>query len=326
MLVNCPSCNKHLNVPDTAAGKKARCPGCNNVFDVPTPAAIAVTPVVPKAAPPRQRDANVQEDRPRRRSRAEDDDDDLDDDRTCAKGRRREDDDDDFENEEDERPLRRRAGSGSVAQMAGTVSNLLKIASYVLIGSFVIGLINSYFTASAVRNVLPGNINVRNGPNNINVNLGAFAPSPVSAMLFYFLGAGLVYGICLAFMFIGAAKATQLTGRGLVLTGLIVATVLGSLMAVGAIWGLVVIMGGMLVFTQPIAVLVGGGTSAMLLIAGIRGLSIMGNPAVKAAFAANTGGRPGRRRARDDRYDDDEDDEEDREPRRRRRPRNDDED
>ncbi len=295
MLVHCPSCNKHLNVPDSAVGKKARCPGCNNVFEVAVPTAVAVTPIVSKPPPPPAPVADEEAGQPRRRSRANDDD--LDEDRT-RRSRRRDEDDDDLDGTDDDRPMRRRAGSGSVVQQVATLSKLLKIASFVLIGAFVIGLLNTYLTAASLRNIVQGNFNVRNGPNNINVNLGALTPSPVAAALFFLVGAGLVYGICLAFMFIGANKATQLTSRGLVMTGVIIALVLGTLMALGAVWNLVVMLRGIMVFSQPVTVLVGAGTSAMLLIAGIRGLIIMGQPAVQAAFAANDGGRPHRRRSR----------------------------
>jgi predicted RNA-binding Zn-ribbon protein involved in translation (DUF1610 family) len=34
--MNCPSCNKVLSAPDTAAGKKAKCPACGTVMVIPT--------------------------------------------------------------------------------------------------------------------------------------------------------------------------------------------------------------------------------------------------------------------------------------------------
>jgi predicted RNA-binding Zn-ribbon protein involved in translation (DUF1610 family) len=33
--MNCPSCNKTLSAPDTAAGKKAKCPACGQIMTVP---------------------------------------------------------------------------------------------------------------------------------------------------------------------------------------------------------------------------------------------------------------------------------------------------
>lgn len=112
MLVQCPHCSKQLNVPDTAAGKKAKCPGCNQVFDIAAPTAVAAAPPVPRPAPPpppppARGDAIEDDDRLRRRDR----DDDYDDDR--GRRRRRDEDDDDRprsrrdDDYDDDRPRRR---------------------------------------------------------------------------------------------------------------------------------------------------------------------------------------------------------------------------
>jgi LSD1 subclass zinc finger protein len=53
MLVVCPSCQKKLNVPDNAAGKKVRCPVCKNVVPVTAPTdAVAEAPVAPQRPAP----------------------------------------------------------------------------------------------------------------------------------------------------------------------------------------------------------------------------------------------------------------------------------
>jgi len=49
MIVTCPSCKRQLNVPDNAGGKQVRCPICQGVFAVSVSAAPAA---VPAAAPP----------------------------------------------------------------------------------------------------------------------------------------------------------------------------------------------------------------------------------------------------------------------------------
>src|SRR5262245_16698671 len=43
-LLRCTSCNRKLNVPDRAVGKKVRCPACKTVFRVPV--SVAPAPVV----------------------------------------------------------------------------------------------------------------------------------------------------------------------------------------------------------------------------------------------------------------------------------------
>src|SRR4051812_39147011 len=48
MLVACPGCNKKLNVPESASGKKVRCPGCKAVVAVPDRTAAAAP------SPPRE--------------------------------------------------------------------------------------------------------------------------------------------------------------------------------------------------------------------------------------------------------------------------------
>jgi phage FluMu protein Com len=56
--LNCPSCQKLLRVPDSAAGKKAKCPQCATIFVIPEPirdaeeiGAEEISPPAPAAAP-----------------------------------------------------------------------------------------------------------------------------------------------------------------------------------------------------------------------------------------------------------------------------------
>jgi hypothetical protein len=79
---SCPECDKKLKVPENLIGKKVKCPGCSTMF---TARAEGVTTGRP--APPRRRDEDEDDDRPRSRRRDDDDDEDR------PRGRRDRDDD-----------------------------------------------------------------------------------------------------------------------------------------------------------------------------------------------------------------------------------------
>ena len=321
MLVHCSSCAKPLNVPDNAVGKKAKCPSCATIFEIVAPTAVAAAPLAPTApmapaAPPppppplRRREEFEEDDRPRR-PRAEDDDDDR------PRRRRRDEDDERAREDDDDLPRRKRPGA-RVEGMAGWISLWLKICCFVLIGYLLINMLNSYLFTSALfrRPMVVGNM---------QVNFGRFGPSPTTALLVSFFIALVIYGPCITFMFIGASKANQFSGRGFVLAGLIIAIVLGSLMALGILIEFVSMFTVFLTFMQPITLLVGAGAATILLITGIRGVSLMSYPEMKEAFGVrDEPRRPRRRQERDDDPEDDYDDRDDR-PRRRRRERDDDE-
>ena len=299
MLVHCPSCNKNLNVPDSAAGKKARCPGCNNVFGIAAPAAIAVTPSALKAQALQTRLLATPSGRQPERH-------------------------DNIDNNEDDRPRRRRSRSTNPAKKAKILSRLLMTASFAVIGYFIIGLFGTYYTFVAanerVKEVMIRNQELIRGAGNrpANMNFDNLGVSPTGPVLAAFVRGALIYGSCVTFMLIGAVRATQLFAHRMVMAGVIIALVLGSL---GVILAVYLSMHNSLTFStlpQSIRLLAHLGTTVVLLLAGIWGLIILGQPAVRAAFDANDGGRRGRRRVRDDRYDDDEDDADDRKPRRRR--------
>jgi hypothetical protein len=313
MLVQCPSCAKQLNVPDTAVGKKAKCPACTSVFEIIAPPAVAAAPNPSKTTPPPPPVLkNADEDRPRRRQR----DDDEDDDRPRAKRSRDEQEYDD----EDGPSIQKNTASRGAQDMAAVISLWLKLACVALIAAFLIGLINTYLTTASLSNlnIVVGNmnVNVKGGPQgNMKINMGGFVPpppSPLATTLLGLVGGLIIYGPCLAFMYLGSINVLKFKSRGIVMTGIIIATVLGSLIALGAIWQLITMLRVWLSFFQPIALLTGLATAAVLLIAGIKGLTLMGKPAMKEAFGVNN--RPRRSRDRDR---DEEDEDEDR-PRRRR--------
>jgi ribosomal protein S27E len=315
MLVACPSCSKQLNVPDSAAGKKAKCPVCTKVFDIPGGVAVAVAPA-PKAPPPAppRRDRIEDEDRPRRRPREDEEDDD---DRPRGKrGRDRDRDEDidaprgrpDDREDDDDRPSRRRGAGGGVQAMAGSVAMWLKLSGFMLIVYFVVSLVNTYFTTAAAFRLVFGN-----GPMPPGVS------SPMAPTLIWLVVGLVILGPCLTFIFLGASRAAATRGRGMVMAGLIIAIVLGSLIGIGAIFGLIGLFTIILTFMQPIFLVVAIATCVITLLGGIKGLSIMSQPALKEAFGVNISSRRGRGRDRDDRDDDYDDDDRDERPRRRRR-------
>jgi len=309
MHVQCPSCAKQLNVPDTAVGKKAKCPSCTSVFEIIAPTAVSATPNLPKPPPPPPPVLKeAEEDRPRRRPR----DDDEDDDRPRTKRSRDEHEYDD----EDGPPIRKNTASRGAQDMAAVVSLWLKLSCIALIASLLIGLINTYLITASLSNlnIVVGNMNVKGGPQgNMKINIGGFAPppSPLAVTLLGLVGRLIILGPCLAFMYLGSINVLKFKSRGIVMTGIIIATVLGSLLALGAIWQLITMLTVWLSFFQPIALLTGVATAAVLLIAGIKGLTLMGKPAMKEAFGVKERSRRARERDRDE-----EDEEEDR-PRRR---------
>lgn len=118
ITITCPQCQKKLNAPDTAVGKKIRCPACKAVIDVPAEEPLeepekfeqpdeesAVTEEAPKRKP--RPSEGITEEEPK--SYGLDEDDANERERRREKKRRRfRDDDDDFEDDfGDMRPRRR---------------------------------------------------------------------------------------------------------------------------------------------------------------------------------------------------------------------------
>lgn len=314
MLVQCPSCSKKLNVPDSAAGKKAKCPGCAKLFEVV--AATAVAPAAPKSPPvrpaaeddvrPRKRPAPAdeedeeveEEERPRgKRPQVDDDEDDA----PRARGRNQDDEDLDELEEVEDRPARRERG-GNPRVLAGIVSWWLRIAGYVLLGYFLISQAFAYLAVSMLQDLAraanPGRQLLFEGM------------APMMLLVVSLVIGAIILTPCLVFIFLGSSRASQLRGRGFVLTGLILCVVLGSLGVLAVIGNILEVLVIPHLFTI-LKLVLSALTTAVLLFAGIRGLTLMGR--LREAFAVSSGGRRGR-----DRDDDDEDDDDDR-PRRRRR-------
>jgi len=52
MLIDCPSCERKLRVPDEFVGRNVRCPGCGETFPAPAPAAAPAAPSSPAETTP----------------------------------------------------------------------------------------------------------------------------------------------------------------------------------------------------------------------------------------------------------------------------------
>jgi hypothetical protein len=328
MLIQCVSCAKKLNVPDNAAGKKARCPACKTVFDIVAAAAAVAAPAVaapavPAAPPPVHVDDNNEDVRPRRRFRDVDEEEEQEDRAEAPRMPRQTE-----EHEEDDAVAAGRndvpapgamagpGGAPNVAAQAGAIARWLRIAAFVLIAAFIVFHVCQYFVADTEAAIAR-----RRARLTIPMN-------PVSVVLITAVPGLVVLGSCVALMLIGAGKARKLRGRGLVITGLIIAIVLGFL----SIFGVVALALATMLNTHDflrVVTLVGIqlvcmlGTAAILLIAGFRGLTLMGRPAMNEAFGvpapSRPRGRPPRGRPRPDPDDDDDFDDKDYEPPRRRR-------
>jgi predicted Zn finger-like uncharacterized protein len=135
VVIQCPSCQRRVSVPDTLLGKRVKCPKCKESF---TASETGIQPEKPKkataspvAAPPKlppkppkeevvddepliepEADEDAAPAKPRRRRRVDEDEDDDDDDRGRTKRRRRRDDDEDndFEERLRRRPAPHRGG------------------------------------------------------------------------------------------------------------------------------------------------------------------------------------------------------------------------
>jgi hypothetical protein len=113
-IINCPSCQRKLQVPESLLGQDVQCPTCGATFT-----AAAAGPVPARVAEPPDRPASGLEREPEERSR--------------PPRPRRYDYDDDFEDDYDDRPRRRRdlrPHRGSAVLVLG----ILSLAGFVLCG------------------------------------------------------------------------------------------------------------------------------------------------------------------------------------------------
>jgi hypothetical protein len=61
LRINCPSCGRMIQAPETMRGKRVRCPLCSQVFEIAADDALSHEPDVPEAV------LDEEESRPRRR-------------------------------------------------------------------------------------------------------------------------------------------------------------------------------------------------------------------------------------------------------------------
>jgi len=88
-IINCPSCQRKLQIPDTLLGQDVQCPTCNATFRASLDQPAAPPPPAPD--PRDYRDEPRDEAPPRKRRRRYDEDDDYDDDYDDRARRRRRD-------------------------------------------------------------------------------------------------------------------------------------------------------------------------------------------------------------------------------------------
>jgi ABC-type spermidine/putrescine transport system permease subunit I len=159
--------------------------------------------------------------------------------------------------------------------MANEISFWLKLACVVVIADFFVGLIDTYLTTSA----RPANLQ--------NWGFIKARPSPLDATIDSFI-MGLIINVpCVVIMYLASTYAPRFKNYVFVLAGLIVAMVLGSLSSLWGLWGLLTTITGGLSFFQPITALADCVAAVVLLIAGTKGLSHMGKPAMKKAFGVS---------------------------------------
>ncbi len=116
-VIECPSCQKQLKVPDELIGRAVKCPGCKETFtaqigspSAPVQEEIAEKPRKRATPPPEE-----EEEEPPRRSAV-----------------RRRDDDDEGDDEMDDRPSRRRRRGRPMQPHRGTLILVLGILSLVV--------------------------------------------------------------------------------------------------------------------------------------------------------------------------------------------------
>src|SRR5258708_35921139 len=119
ILVNCPSCQRQLRVPEELLGKKVKCPGCAITFNAEeTPAALPDEGAPPK--PRRSEREGFEEDRPRNPTRRRDEEEDDDD-----RPRRRRDEDEDDGYSRRYSNAKSSVGAPAIALMITGILNLI---------------------------------------------------------------------------------------------------------------------------------------------------------------------------------------------------------
>ncbi len=212
ILIQCPSCERRLRVPDNLLGKQVKCPSCQTTFTAaedgeseetlrsPAEERPAVTPRRRPAAPPPEEDEGYEEERPSRASR------------------RRPPDEEDEEQEEDyeeeDRPRRRRRRRRrSTADAEGAVAGPAIALLITGILGVLVGVVNIIFQVA--------NPNGAGQP--FGGPPGGGAPD-ASFRVGQMIGAGLSLVLPIL-VTAGAIQMKRLQGYGLAMTAAIVAMV-----------------------------------------------------------------------------------------------------
>ena len=270
MLTTCPSCQKKLKLADNLQGKQVRCPACQQVFRVAAPPpAVAEVEIVPEPVQPRPAPRPVP--RPAPPPPPTDDPFAMTDEpparvapRAGARRRAEPEPESDFEElaeagadlEKGRRLARRGAGSLLFAVIIDVIAWVLFVVLLVTTGA--------------------------GGAMSERARVGMWVIVVLSFL--YFLP--------IIFMAVAAALLSNLRGRGMVITGCIMAFIAAvELLPYAGLWGLVVASGisgpgvrfdllllPLLLLIACVLGLVGS------ISAGIRGLVTLGKPAVKAAY------------------------------------------
>ena len=294
MQIACLSCKKQLKVPDTAVGKKVKCPACGTIFTAldqveemvepgpPPPKPKRKPDVVEEAPPPRprrSRDDDEDDDRPRR-SRPRDEDDDRpqrsrnrdDDDDRPRRSRRRDeyDDDDQFDDYKTDRKEARRRGQAAAFWflLAGIISLVMITLS--IISNFVI-------SASMPA---PGNFK--------GANVGAYQAGRIVGIL----SCGVVGVIGAISHFLACSSLKSFKSKSSVVTAIVFGFIFGILFGIGVIINIISLIAisqlpvGLALLKVLIiaAIILGATTSFFNMFAAIKGITTLGNRAIKRQF------------------------------------------
>jgi LSD1 subclass zinc finger protein len=209
MIVTCPKCSRQLNVPENAGGKHVRCPLCQEVFAVPAAAVPAAQPS-PRQPPPQQVQAKPSAPPPLPETREEFEE---------EKPRQPRERESDFGFEDQEADYQRDRLRSRPVPTVGTMA-WLYVAFGVDVFLAVLLLVGNLVSASA--------LNGRGG-----MDRGA---NVAGGLLCFLVFMALSPFVLLAGIFLG-----KLTNRALVITGGVMAIIIGSLATIGAVITLVAV-------------------------------------------------------------------------------------
>jgi predicted Zn finger-like uncharacterized protein len=243
IVIQCPSCERRLRVPDHLLGKSVRCPTCQTTFqaaeaDGPAQEESAAEETAPerptrrRPAPPPEDGVEERPSRSRRRPAPADEEDEDRDERQ----------DEDADEEEEDRPRRRRRGgrgrrrgSADAAAAVGGPAIALMITGGLAIGLSLLGMILNLTGVGLMAGAGQHGGGPRGGPDNAEMIGNA-----VGGIV------GGIVGICWGgIVLTGALKMKSLQGYGYAMTACIVAMIpCNGCCLLGlpfGIWGLVVL-------------------------------------------------------------------------------------